>query len=96
MNIKKIIKEQMKPMYFKLLDFMVHVIKKTVDNESVTRMNVNAISVCIGPTVIRSTNDIVIKPKQLSSTQEAVGKVTRCNEILELIISDCDYFFDGK
>jgi len=62
-DIKKVMKEHMKPMYFKLADFMIHVVKKTCDNETVTLMNPHAMSVCIGPAVIRSTSDIEVKPK---------------------------------
>lgn len=96
LNIKKIMKEYMKPMYYKLTEFLIRVVKKSVDNENVTLMNAKAMSVCIGPDVIRSTTDIVVKSKQSIQATETVGKVTRCNDILALIISDCDYFFDGK
>ncbi|EDR23472.1 hypothetical protein EDI_096040 [Entamoeba dispar SAW760] len=93
-EIKKVMKEHMKPMYFKLADFLIHVIKKTVENENITLMNVHAMSVCIGPAIIRSTNEIVVQPNSKNNDVEgAVTKVTRCNEILAEIISDCDFFF---
>ena len=58
--IKKILKEHMNPMYWKLTNFLIHVVRKTVENESVTLMTAEAMSICIGPIVIRSTTDIDI------------------------------------
>lgn len=93
-EVKKIMKEHMKPSYFKLTDFLIHVVRKTFENESVTLMNAHALSVCIGPAVIRSTNDIVVVPNvKTDDVEGTVTRVTRCNEILAEIIEDCDFFF---
>ncbi|ELP87323.1 hypothetical protein EIN_095800 [Entamoeba invadens IP1] len=90
-NIKKTMKDDMKPMYFKLTNFLAKVLKLTCDNEKVTLMSPKAISICVGPTIFRMSVGNTENDKDNGTA--AVADTQLANKLLELLITDYTFFF---